>query len=230
MLIETRNLTKKYGFQTVVSELNLSLEKGKIYALLGPNGSGKTTLMKMIIGLVKPTMGEISYCGMPIGIASKEKIAYMPTEAFFYPYMTAKQLGTYFQDFFSDFEMARYEQLLDQMQLDPEKKARDLSSGLLAKLKVAVTLARRAELYLLDEPLNGIDLLAREAIISAILETVRPDMTFVISSHLIEELEKMVERVIFIKDGSICFAGDAEELREAKGKSMVDFYKEIYRE
>lgn len=228
-MLECRTVVKKYMTKTAVSGIDLKVEHGRIYALLGPNGSGKTTLMKMVAGLVKPTSGEIIYNGLPIGIESKSKIAYMSTEPFFYSYMTVRDVGKYYKDFFDDFNQERYQELIERLELDAKDKAKNLSSGLAAKLKLAATLSREAEIYLLDEPLNGIDIITREKIITIILEAARENVSLVISSHLVDELEKIIDHAIFIKEGRLELIGQAEELREQKGKSIVKIYKEIYR-
>lgn len=228
MLIESKNLVKKYMLKTAVNGIDLSLEEGKIYALLGPNGSGKTTWMKMASGLVKPTSGTITYKGYDIGVESKKRVAYMSTEPFFYSYMTVEDVGKYYKDFFEDFDELRYVELIKRMDLNMKDKAKSLSSGMAAKLKIAATLARKAELYLLDEPLNGIDIIARERIMQTIIEVAKDDVTVVISSHLVDELEKIVDNVAFIKDGSLVLSGDAEEIRISKGMSIVEYYRQLY--
>lgn len=227
-MIECRNVTKKYGRKTAVNQVSLKLEPGMIYAMLGPNGSGKTTLMKMIVGLVKPTQGEIYYKDQPIGTDSRKEVAYMSTEPYFYSWMTVKDVGTYYQDFFEDFSMERYRRLLERMELTEDLKTKKLSSGMMAKLKIAVTMAREAKVYLLDEPLNGIDLLARDEIMKSILEIIDRDVTLVISSHLVDELEKVADAAVFIKDGSLVEMCQVEDLRITRGKSVVDLYREIY--
>ncbi len=227
-MLECRDITKKYGSNTAIDHVSLALEPGHIYALLGPNGSGKTTLMKMAVGLVKPNEGGFYYEGKPIDSNSRRAISYMPTEAYFYDWMTAQDVGKYYSDFFEDFSMERYQYLLKQMELDPKKRTKALSSGMTVKLKVAVTMARRARVYLLDEPLNGIDLLARDLIIRLVLEECTPDTALVISSHLVEELESVVDTVIFLKEGCLALTGDTEALRKERGKSVVDLYREIY--
>lgn len=227
-MLECSKLKKEYFKKTAVCDISLHLEKGRVYALLGPNGSGKTTFMKMVAGLVKPTQGTILYENKPIGVASKRDIAYMSTEPYFYSFMTVESVGKYYKDFFADFDEALYRELIEQMELRCADKVTRLSSGMMAKLKVAVTIARKAKLYLLDEPLNGIDLIAREKIITAILKAAREDSTIVISSHLVDELESIVDSVIFIRDGVNILAGDAEAVREEQGKSIVDLYRELY--
>ena len=154
-MLESREVTKNYGSKMAVSGVSLKLEPGLVYAMLGPNGSGKTTWMKMAAGLVKPSMGEMLYQGTPVGKESKKEIAYMSTEPYFYNWMSVADVGKYYQDFFEDFSMERYQQMLDRMELTEDMKAKKLSSGMMAKLKIAVTMARSAKIYLLDEPLNG---------------------------------------------------------------------------
>ena len=228
MSIESKHLTKTYGKKTAVQDISLTLEPGLVYAMLGPNVSGKTTWMKMAAGLVKPDSGEILYNGSSVGVESKKEVAYMSTEPYFYSWMTAKDIGKYYEDFFDDFSMDTYRQMLSRMELTEDMKAQKMSSGMMAKLKIAVTMSRKAKVYLLDEPLNGIDLLARDEIMRSILEAMAPDVTLVVSSHLLEELEKVTDAAIFMKDG--CLAGQymAEELRISQNKSLVDVYREIY--
>jgi ABC-2 type transport system ATP-binding protein len=228
MILESKDLVKKYMTKTAIDGITLELDGGKIYAILGPNGSGKTTFMKIVAGLVKPTAGTILYKGKPIGFDSKERVAYMSTEPFFYDYMKVEDVGKYYEDFFKDFNMERFKELIDRMDLHMKDKSKELSSGLAAKLKIAATLARKAELYMLDEPLNGIDIISREKIINTILEIKSEESTILLSSHLVDELEKIIDNAIFIKDGRTELAGDAQLLREERGKSIVDIYKEIY--
>lgn len=227
-MVEAKMVGKRYLGKQAVKDASMIWEDGKIYALLGPNGSGKTTFMKMVAGLVKPTSGELYYNNEKIGVESKKKVAYMSTEPFFYSYMTVKHVGKYFEDFFEDFSMARYEELIARMELKMTDKAKELSSGLAAKLKIAATLARDAQLYMLDEPLNGIDIIARENVIQTIVESAGEGKTVVISSHLVDELEPIVDNVVFMKQGGVILSGDAEEIRTERGKSIVDLYKEVY--
>lgn len=227
-MVEAKMVGKRYLGKQAVKDASMIWEDGKIYALLGPNGSGKTTFMKMVAGLVKPTSGELYYNNEKIGVESKKKVAYMSTEPFFYSYMTVKHVGKYFEDFFEDFSMARYEELIARMELKMTDKAKELSSGLAAKLKIAATLARDAQLYMLDEPLNGIDIIARENVIQTIVEAAEDGKTVVISSHLVDELEPIVDSVVFMKQGGVILSGDAEEIRTERGKSIVDLYKEVY--
>ncbi len=227
-MLECKNVTKKYYRMTAVDDLTLTIEKGRIYALLGPNGSGKTTFMKMAAGLVKPDAGTMLFEGAPIGIESKKHVAYMPTESFFYPYMTGTDAGKYYRDFFDDFNMDHYLALLSDMDLSPQQKISKMSSGMMAKLKIALTLSREASLIMLDEPLNGIDIIARDKIVSSIMDAFTPEKAFLLSSHLVDELEKIIDHAIFMKKGVVVMQGSADDLRRENGLSIVDLYRQIY--
>lgn len=227
-MLECNSITKRYMNKTAVDHVTISLDYGKVYALLGSNGSGKSTFMKMITGLIKPSEGTITLDGQSIGVETKSHVAYMPTENYFFPYMTCIDIGKYYADFFEDFSFDRYMNMLSEMQLEPSQKAAKMSSGMLAKLKLAVTLSRDAKVIMLDEPLNGIDIIAREHIINAIIAHTAPDKIIILSSHLVDELESIIDYAIFIKDGVLIAHGDAEELRQSKGKSIVDQYKELF--
>ncbi len=227
-MLESKELTKKYGVKTAVDCVSLSMEPGHIYAMLGPNGSGKTTWMKMAAGLVKPTSGTVFFNGTPVGIESRKDVAYMSTEPYFYDWMNIEAAGKYYQDFFEDFSPAKYEELLRYMELEPGMKTRTLSSGMMAKLKIAVTMARNAQVYMLDEPFNGIDLLARDEIRKCILQEATPDKLLILSSHLVEEMEAVADRAVFIKNGNLVEVRDLEEMRETDNVSMADRYREIY--
>ncbi|MDY2789597.1 MAG: ABC transporter ATP-binding protein [Lachnospiraceae bacterium] len=227
-MLKCEHLYKKYSHVAAAADLSVEVEPGHIYALLGPNGSGKSTLMKMIAGLVKPDEGKITLEGAPLSSESKADIAYMPTEAYFFSYMTCEDVGKYYRDFFADFDYNKYMNLLTVLELIPNQKVKNMSSGMMAKMKIAVTLSRNSKIILLDEPLNGIDLIARETIIQTIVTNISEDTAIVLSSHLVDELEKVVDHAFFIKNGTCILAGEAEELRMREGKSLVDMYREIY--
>ena len=195
-MLQCKNVTKKYMKMTAVNGVSIDFMPGRIYALLGSNGSGKTTLMKMIAGLVKPTSGDITLSGVPIGV--------------------------------EDFSLDQYYNYLNEMKLTPDMKASKMSSGMMAKLKLAVNLSRNASVIMLDEPLNGVDIVAREQVINAVISKASPDKIIIMSSHLVDELEAVIDYAVFIKDGVIVSQGDAENLRTASGMSIVDQYKRIY--
>ena len=227
-MLESRNITKKFGSKAAVDHVTLQLLPGHVYAMLGPNGSGKTTWMKIAAGLIKPTEGQMLFEGKPVGIESRRHIAYMSTEPYFYAWMTIKDVGRYYADFFADFSPEAYAALLKRMELSEEMKTRALSSGMMAKLKIAVTLARDVAVYMLDEPFNGIDLLARDEIRRSILEHAAENKVLLLSSHLVEEMEAIADRAVFLKDGRLADEADLETLRSEKGLSMADRYREIY--
>ena len=227
-MLESKNLTRLFGRKTAINQVSLKLDGGHIYAMLGPNGSGKTTWMKVAAGLVKPTEGAVFFHGEPIGVDSRKKIAYMSTEPYFYSWMSIRDAGKYYEDFFDDFSYDRYVNLLNRMELTEDLKIRTLSSGMMAKMKIAVTLARDAEVYMLDEPFNGIDLLARDEIRQCILDHAAPEKILLLSSHLVEEMEAIADQAVFMKEGSLVEKDDLEELRMEKGVSMTDRYREIY--
>ena len=226
-MLECIGLSKTYRMKQAVAGISLRLEEGKIYGLLGENGSGKTTWMKMIAGLTKPTSGKIIYEGHGLCYSDKAQIAYMSTEPFFYDYMKAADVRKYYQDFFDDFSTDRFNDMMKKMGLEDSMKVRELSSGMNAKLKIIATLAREAKLYLLDEPLNGVDYKGREEIVSLILETAGEGNTFVISTHLLDEIESFVDEAMFIKNGELLRVVDLEKERIASGRSITDIYMEI---
>ena len=228
MMLASKEITKVFGRKTAVDRVTLEMEAGHIYAMLGPNGSGKTTWMKMAAGLIKPTAGEMLFEGKPVDIESRKQVAYMSTEPYFYTWMTARDVGRYYGDFFEDYSADKYRSLLERMELKEEMKTRELSSGMMAKLKIAVTLARDAKVYMLDEPFNGIDLLARDEIRACILESAADNKLLLLSSHLVEEMEAIADRAAYLKDGKLVECVDLEAMREERGLSMADRYREIY--
>ena len=227
-MLESKARTKAFGSKIAVDHVDLKLEAGHLYALLGPNGSGKTTWMKMAAGLIKPTGGTVTFEGRPVSIDSRRYVAYMSTEPYFYSWMSVKDVGKYYGDFFEDFSYERYQRLLKTMELKEELKTRTLSSGMMAKLKIAVTLARDAWVYMLDEPFNGIDLLARDEIRASILDAAREDKLLLLSSHLVEEMEAIADRAVYISEGRVVENVDLEQLRSERGLSMADRYRQIY--
>ena len=227
-MLESRELTKKFGAKTAVDGVTVKMDPGHIYAMLGPNGSGKTTWMKMAAGLSKPTSGEILFEGKPVGIESRKEVAYMSTEPYFYSWMSVADAGKYYEDFFEDFSMDRFRALLERMELSEKDKIKALSSGMVAKMKIALTLARDAKVYMLDEPFNGIDLLARDEIRAAILEAATKQKLLLLSSHLVEEMEAIADRAMFIRQGKLVEVRDLAEMRETDGVSMADRYREIF--
>ena len=227
-MLKCDGLQKKYLNKVAIDDVTTEIVPGKIYALLGPNGSGKSTFMKIVAGLIKPTAGLITFDEMLIGVESKKHIAYMSTEPYFFSYMTCETAGNYYRDFFEDFDVDKYYRLLDKMELSPKQKLSKMSSGMMAKAKVAITLARNSNIIMLDEPLNGIDLIARDVIIQTIVESASPERAIIVSSHLVDEMEESIDAAIFLRDGRIVMQGDIEDLKAQNNLSLVDMYKQVY--
>lgn len=228
-LLKTENLNKKYYNKTALSNVNLSLEQGKIYGLLGPNGSGKTTLMKVIAGLHKQTSGNVLLKNEPLSYKSKAFLSYMPTENFLPESFRVKDAVRFYKDMYEDFQETNAYSILKEINVDTEFKISKLSSGLVGKLKIALALSRNVDLYMLDEPLNGVDVLSRDVIIDLITKSYSENKTFIISTHLVSEVERILDSVIFLKDGNVDLAGDADELRVAKEMSVEGLYKEVFK-
>ncbi|MFA9422622.1 MAG: ABC transporter ATP-binding protein [Sedimentibacter sp.] len=222
-------LTKKYYNKTALENINLTFMRGKIYGLLGPNGSGKTTLMKTIMGLHKQTSGEVFINDNPLSFISKSKISYMPTEDFLYDTFKVKHAVKFYADMYDDFKEEYAYKILRDIQVEPDFKISKLSSGLNGKLKVALALSRDVDLYMLDEPLNGVDVLSRDTIIGLITKCYDEKKSFIVSTHLVSEIEKNLDSVIFLKEGKVALFGEAEELRLTHGTSIEGIYKEVYK-
>lgn len=225
-MLELEHVTRTFTTHTAVRDFSFCFQSGRTYALLGPNGSGKTTLMKMISGLIRPTSGDIRYDGLPIGPETKARIAYMPTENYFFDYMTIADAGKYYDDFFPDFSRSDYDQALARMELSPKDKIRQLSSGMSAKLRLALTLSRDAELMMFDEPLNGVDILTRAQVVSEIVNRRHSGRTMIISTHLVDDLEQHLDSALFIRNGELVLSGDCDALR-TKG-SLTELYLSIF--
>lgn len=227
-LVKTVQLTKRYGNTVALKDVDLSLPQGKIIGLLGPNGSGKTTLLKIIAGICRPSSGEVYVLNKPLGLATKKIVSYMPDKAYFYKWMKISDAIDYYRDFYEDFNSSRCSELLDFMDLNTTYKIASLSKGMVEKLQLVLTLSRNAQLYILDEPIGGVDLITREKILNSIVNFYDVNCSILITSHLVADIEKLFDTVIFIKDGEIALYSDVEELRIQRGKSIEDCYREVF--
>lgn len=227
--LKVNNLNKRYMFVKALNDFSVSFEKGKVIGLLGPNGSGKTTLMRILAGLLQKTSGEIVYEKALKGNALKQTVAYMPTESQLYTWMTIKQMIDFYEDFFDGFNREKVLEIIQALDLSLSSRIKTLSTGQRGRLKVALTIARKAELYLIDEPLNGIDPISRDMILELLAGEITEDKCIVISSHLVHEFERIIDDVIFIRKGEVELQGDVETLRSERGMSIHDLYKEVYK-
>lgn len=224
-LLEIKNLSKSYGDTTILKDINLEIESGKIIGLLGRNGAGKTTLIKLINGLLTATSGEIIVAGHPVGVKSKSLISYLPERTYLNKNMTVRETIQFFADFYQDFSTKKATKLLHDLNLDEAAKLSKLSKGMLEKVQLALVMSRKAKLYILDEPLGGVDPATRDYILDTILQNFDDGASMIISTHLISDIERILDEVIFIDAGEIKLVGSAEDLR-AKHKQSID---EIFR-
>lgn len=228
MLLKTVNLKKGFFKKKVLDGFDIELEAGYIYGLVGPNGSGKSTFMKVISGLIQKTKGDIIFNEEQYHSRSRYDIAYQPTEDYFYKWMKVRDALSFYKDFYKDFDYEKALRLVDDMELDMKQKISSLSTGQKGRLKVLLIISRNVSLYMLDEPLNGIDPVSRDKIVELISGEIDDKKTIIISSHLIKEFETILDKVIFLKDGKAFLNMDCEELRMKNNMSVHDYYKEIY--
>ncbi len=228
-VLQTINLTKYYGQQLALSNLNVNLPAGKIIGLLGPNGSGKTTLIKLTAGLLQPSSGTISVCGKAVGVESKALVSYLPDRVYFSQSQRVEQILDYFQDFYSDFDRQRAEDMLGSLGINLKAKFKALSKGAREKVQLALVMSRRAKLYLLDEPIAGVDPAARDYILQTIINNYDREATVLISTHLISDIEPVLDEFLFINQGVIIKQGTVDQLREETGKSVDEYFREVFR-
>ncbi|MBP2068892.1 ABC transporter ATP-binding protein [Anaerococcus nagyae] len=226
--IEVRNLTKTYKKTVALDNLNLDLEKGKVYGLLGPNGSGKTTLLKSIAGLARPDNGEIIISGEKLSYKSKNNISFLADKRFLFDNLTAKDNLNIFADFYDDFDKELAERLMDYFSVDLKDKPLNFSKGDYKKLAICLVLSRDTDLYLLDEPTNGLDPISLAKVQDLLIEKFDGKKTFLMATHQIESMENLFEEVIFLDRGSIHHIDQAKNIRNENMSDIYDFYDEIY--
>lgn len=227
-LIQCINLGKSYGSKEALCGVNLEIGTGRIIGLLGPNGSGKTTLIKLINGLLTPTGGEVLVDGKKPGIDSKKMISYLPDKMYFADWMKVSDLLDFFTDFYEDFDRTQAEKMFDTLGIHESSKITKLSKGTKEKVQLVLVMSRKAKLYLLDEPIAGVDPAARDFILDTILNSYNEEGTVLISTHLIADIEKIMDEVIFIKEGRILKHASADDLREESGKSIDALFREMF--
>lgn len=228
-LLECKNLTKRYGSFTAIDHINLAIESGHIIGLLGPNGSGKTTLIKMMNGLLTPTSGELYMREQPIGVESKMHISYLPDHTYLNMNQRVSDVIRFFADFYEDFDTARAYEMLETLQIHPNMRLKSMSKGTKEKVQLVLVMSRRADLYILDEPIAGVDPAARDFILNVILSNYEPEASILISTHLIADIENILDEVIFIQNGQIRLASSVDDIRENQGKSVDALFREVFR-
>ncbi|MBU3194038.1 ABC transporter ATP-binding protein [Clostridium algidicarnis] len=229
-IVEAKNLSKSYFKKKALDNLNLTIPEGQVLGLLGPNGSGKTTFIKILSGILSQSSGDIIIDGNIPGAYTKSVVSYLPDKNYLYKWMTVNDAILFFKDFYSDFDEFKAYELLSFMKLDKNSKVTSLSKGMSEKLNLTLVLSRKAKLYVLDEPIAGVDPVAREKILDAIINNYNKDSSMIITTHLVRDIERIFDHVSFISEGKIILSGNAEELREEKGRSIDELYRDVFGE
>ncbi len=229
MLLECKNVCKSYGKKEVLKNINLKLPKGKIVGLLGKNGSGKTTLIKVINELLSLDKGSILVDGKMVGVESKKLISYLPERNYLNVHKKVKDIIDYFSDFYEDFDKDKVYKLLDDLNIKADDKLSVMSKGMREKMQLALVMSRRAKLYILDEPMGGVDPATRDYILDTILNNFDDGSTILMSTHLISDIERVLDEVIFIDDGKITRCENADKLRSETGKSIDEVFREDFK-
>lgn len=228
-LVTCTGLTKRYGGKTALSGLNLELGRGRIVGLLGPNGSGKTTLIKLANGLLTPSEGEILICGAAPGRTTHGLVSYLPERTCIPTWMSARQLLDFYGDFYPDFRRDAAEEMLQHLDISPVQRVKQMSKGTREKVQLIMVMSRQAKLYLLDEPIGGVDPATRDYILSTIISNYNPEAAVVISTHLISDVEKVLDEVIFINRGQVMLQSSVDQIREEKGMSVDALFREVFK-
>ena len=228
MILECENLSKNYGSVKALDNLTLKIESGKIVGLLGPNGHGKTTLIKTLSGLLSKDKGKVLIDGKRIGVGTKKIVSYLPERSYLSPEMKIKEVVSFFQEFYEDFDAKKADAMLGELSLDKESKLKSLSKGNREKVQLIMVMSRKAKLYLLDEPMGGVDPAARDYILKTIISNYSEDATVIISTHLIQDVEQILDEVVFLKEGKVMLHSDVEELRMEKEKSVDALFREVF--
>lgn len=228
-ILTCEHLTKTFGSLNALSDINFQIEPGRIVGLLGPNGSGKTTFIKIANGLLTPTGGSIRISGSPIGTGTKERVSYLPDKNYLNNWMRVNQLFDYFNDFYSDFDRNKAYEMLKRLDIKDNQKLKSMSKGTKEKVQLILVMSREADLYLLDEPIGGVDPAARDYILNTIITNYNEHGSILISTHLISDIEQILDDVIFLKNGEIVLSSSVDEIREEHGKSVDALFREVFK-
>lgn len=227
-LVKIEGLTKTYGNKQALNSINLIIPEGKIIGLLGPNGSGKSTMIKLMNGLLEPTEGSILIKGNKPGIESKKVISYLPERTYLNNWMKVEELLSFFADFYADFNMNRALDMLASLKIDVHQKLKTMSKGTKEKVQLILVMAREADLYILDEPIGGVDPAARDYIIKTIIKNYSEKSSIIIATHLIQEIENICDEIVFLSQGDIVLQGNVDEIRQEKSKSIDALFREVF--
>ncbi len=228
-LLTCQNLSKRFGSKYALSDVSLTLGRGQIIGLLGPNGSGKTTLIKLINGLLVPTEGWLTVNGLTPGVETKRQIAYLPERTYLNRWMKVRDILKFFSTFYDNFNTGRALQMLDDLGIDPQESLKTMSKGTKEKVQLILVMSRDVELYILDEPIGGVDPAARDYILRTILSNYNPNSSILLSTHLIADIENVLDDVIFLQDGQISLHATVDEIRAREGKSVDELFREVFR-
>lgn len=228
-ILHCAGLSKNYGNTAALDRVTFTLESGRIVGLLGPNGSGKTTLIKIVNGLLTPTAGHVYIEGEAPGPSTKTKVAYLPDSIYLNSWMTVKQIVEYFADFYADFDPDRAYEMLNRLGVSSKSRLKTLSKGNKEKVCLILVMSRQAKLYVLDEPIAGVDPAARDYVISTIINNYNPDATVLISTHLISDIEQVLDEVLFLQNGHLILHKSVDDIRAENGKSVDELFREVFR-
>ena len=227
-IVQISGLNKSYGYKQIIKDMNLNLEGGKIIGLLGPNGSGKSTLIKILGGVLKPDSGNVTIDGKQIGIDTKRIVSYLPERTYLSPSMKVREAISMFADFYEDFRTERAEEMLNRLNINLNDRIKSLSKGTREKVQLVLVMSRDALLYLLDEPMGGVDPAAREYILKTILSNYNENACVIISTHLISDVEKVLDQVLFIQNGNVILNSTVDEIRDEKKESVDALFREVF--
>ncbi len=228
-VLECKNLRKQYGKKIALKNIDLQIPAGSIVGLLGPNGSGKTTLLKLAAGLLTPSSGEIQACGFKPGVESKALVAYQPDKVYLNDWMNVEQLIKMMMDFYPNFNKDKAYDMLKRLNIEPDQKLKTMSKGTKEKVQLILTMSRDVNLYILDEPIGGVDPAARDYILNTIINNYKEDATVIISTHLINDVESVLNHIIFLKEGAVVRQGDVDDIRQETGMSIDALFREEFK-
>lgn len=228
-ILNASKLSKRFSKTFALQNVSLDVEAGRVIGLLGPNGSGKTTFLKLCNGLLTPTSGSIQIAGMAPGVETKKIVSYLPENSWFNDWMKVKDMVSFFADFYADFDAEKAADMLRTLGIEPTALIKTLSKGTKEKVQLILVMARKAKLYLLDEPIGGVDPAVRDYILRTIISNYNPEASVIISTHLIADVEQVLDEVIFLKEGEIVLHEDVDTIREEKGTSVDQLFREVFK-